>query len=97
MVRIKVIVHTNELREMLEYMQESSRAGWDGGNSEVIVIRSKIKRRKKAEGKNKKEASKKEKIKIKKFLLAKYQRMVMDKYLDNKMDQKECKEGKKKY
>ena len=35
---IRIIIHVNELKMMLDYVQESKRAGQDGKRSEVIVV-----------------------------------------------------------
>ena len=57
--RIRVIVHTNKLRKILEYMQESSRTKWDKKNNEAIMIKSKIKGKERIKKKDKKKQTKK--------------------------------------
>ena len=41
-VDIKVIVHANEPKMMLDYAQESGRVGRDGERSETMVVRGRI-------------------------------------------------------
>ena len=40
---IKVIVHANEPKTMLDYAQENGRTGWNKKRNEVMVVRKRIK------------------------------------------------------
>ena len=100
-VDIKVIVHMNEPKTMLDYAQESGRTRWDGKKSEVIIIWKQIRaagrKERKRRRKEKKNESKKqmEQKKVIKFLETKCWKIALDKYLDGKKDWANCKEKKK--
>ena len=97
---IKVIMRANESKMMLDYAQESRRAGWDRKRSEVIMVRGRIRaggerggkrrggggrgRERRRENKNKKQMEWK---KIVKILEVKCWKMALNKYLNKTKNQ----------
>ena len=87
---IKVIMHANELKMMLDYAQESKQVKWDEKRNEVMVVWGRIRaaggKRRGRGGKKNKNKKQMEQKKVVKFLEIKCQRMALDKYLDGKKD-----------
>ena len=84
---IKIIVHANEPKIMLDSAQKNGQAGQDEKKNKTMVVWKQIettrgkKKKGKKENKNKKQMEQK---KIIKFLETKCQRVILDKYLDRK-------------
>ena len=98
--RIRMIMHTSEPREILEYAQESDKAGRDRKSSEAIIIRGRISSRKgggEAERSEEGEAGRKERAKIREFLEAGCQRRAINSYLNDRVDREGCEWGEKRY
>ena len=93
---IKIIVHTNELKIMLDYAQENEWVGRDRKRSEVMVVWGWIKATKEEKRGGKKNEGKKqmEWKKVIKFLETKCWRVALDKYLDEKKNWINCEEKK---
>ena len=104
-VDIKVIVHINESRIMLDYAQESGRAGQDGKRSKAIVVWGRIGAaagrrggRGGGGGRGGRENEGEKQMKWKKvikFLEARCWKVALDRYLDGRENWMDCKKKKK--
>ena len=84
---IRVVVHVDRPRTLLDYAQESGRAGRDGLSSEAIIIDSDQQVEKEMGG------SQDEKL-VQRFMIGEEcRRRVLDEYLDGRMDRMGCEEG----
>ena len=93
---IKVIMHVNELKTMLDYAQESKWMGWDEKRNEAMVIWGWIKTTEgkgRGEGERENEGEKQmERKKVIKFLETKYWKVALDGYLNKKKNWMDCEE-----
>jgi RecQ family ATP-dependent DNA helicase len=93
---IRVIIHADRPRNLLDYAQESGRAGRDGQKSEAIIVIGK-----QEQGRCEKKEEKDEDELVGRLLGddeegRQCRRIVLDEYLDGRKDRTECEEGEEK-
>lgn len=96
---IRAVMHVGSPRTMLDYAQESGRAGRDGGPSQAIIVRMEDEQ---GDRRDREMEATSGRMEVERRLMERYmtggrcRRIGLDEYLDGRLDRERCEEGEEK-